>query len=78
MSGKRAPPPNSNCSERARLIASEEGFAGENIQIDDDAKINRAERGSWISAWVWVEDELARSDLDDECNGGSDDLEPLM
>jgi hypothetical protein len=37
--------------EKARLIAAKEGFAGDNIQIDDDAKINRAERGAWVAAF---------------------------
>jgi hypothetical protein len=60
------------------IVAEIEEATQHKIQVDDDAKIGRADRGAWIEAWLWVADELARSDLDDECNGGTDDSEPLM
>jgi hypothetical protein len=51
----------------AKGIAAKIGEATQHeIQIDNDAKINRAERGAWVEVWLWVEDELARSDLDDD------------
>jgi hypothetical protein len=50
---------------KARLIATDKGFAGNDIQIDDDAEINKEDRGAWIQAWIFLEDELIRSDLQD-------------
>lgn len=62
----KEPPPRSDedleLIEKAREHAAE-GYSGDDIQIDDDAKITRSDRGWWIAAWVWVEDELAKSDL---------------
>lgn len=40
-------------------------YVGDNLQIDDDAKIAKTERGWWVAAWVWVEDELTKSDLEE-------------
>jgi hypothetical protein len=50
--------------ERAQDIAAGEGFIGDTIQIADDAKVNKAEKGWWVAAFVFVEDELTRSDID--------------
>ena len=50
---------------RAQTIAEMDGFIGDSVTISDDAKINKTERGAWIEAWVWIEDELAQSDLDE-------------
>jgi hypothetical protein len=49
--------------ERAQEIAADKGFSGENIAVHEDAKILKESRGSWVAAWVWIEDELTRSDL---------------
>lgn len=49
---------------RAQEIAGSEGFVGELIQISDDAKVNKDERGWWVEAYVFIEDELTRSDYD--------------
>lgn len=27
------------------------------IEIDDDAKLSSVDNGSWVAAWVWVNDE---------------------
>jgi hypothetical protein len=50
--------------ELAQDIAAGEGFIGDTIQISDDAKVNKAEKGWWVEAFVFVEDELTRSDID--------------
>ena len=36
------------------------------LQVDDDAEVNSEARGSWVQAWIFVEDELVRSDLADD------------
>jgi hypothetical protein len=43
-----------------------ERYAGDdNILINDNARITHAERGAWVSAWLWIEDPLTRSDLEE-------------
>lgn len=32
-------------------------YAGEDIQIDENALISEGEDGSWVQAWVWVSNE---------------------
>ena len=51
---------------KAQEQAEEEGYQGDEIRIEDDAKIEKVERGAWVQAWVWVLDPLAQSDLDVE------------
>jgi hypothetical protein len=51
---------------RAQEIAASEGFVGELIQISDEAKVNKDEKGWWVEAWVFIEDELTRSDYDQD------------
>jgi hypothetical protein len=52
--------------EKARAIAAAISAATQHqLQIDANAKIHKTERGAWVEALIWVEDELARSDLDD-------------
>jgi hypothetical protein len=72
--GEPSPPPKAEMEsaepiqmrEKAKAIAAEiEKATKHEIQIDDDAKVNATPRGAWVEAWLWVEDELARSDLDD-------------
>jgi hypothetical protein len=65
--------PRTQSDESIQAIAQARGIAAEiekatqhKLQIDNNAKITRTERGSWSEAWIWVEDELARSDLDDD------------
>jgi hypothetical protein len=50
---------------RALERAEEEGYQGDDIQIHEDAKIEKMERGGWVEAWVWVEDPLAQSDVEE-------------
>lgn len=53
-------------AEEVEIVTkAQEKYSGDSIQVDDDAKITRVERGWWVGAWVWVEDELTRSDLED-------------
>lgn len=28
--------------------------SNDDIEIDDDAKLSRADNGTWVTAWVWV------------------------
>jgi hypothetical protein len=42
-----------------------EGYASNTIEIREDAKIDKMERGAWVGAWVWVDDPLAQSDLEE-------------
>jgi hypothetical protein len=48
--------------EQAREIAA--GITEAKIEISADAKVNRTERGAWVESWIWVEDELTHSDID--------------
>jgi len=48
--------------EQARGIAA--GIKEAEIKIDENAKVNRTDRGAWVESWLWVEDELTRSDYD--------------
>lgn len=44
-------------SERATLEeidAARIEYGNDDIQIDDDAAVSRADNGAWVSAWVWV------------------------
>jgi hypothetical protein len=44
-------------NDREMLIeAARADYADENVQIDDNATILPAETGSWVAAWVWVQD----------------------
>lgn len=47
-----------------RIVAEQCGVEG--IKVEDNAKIinDEDDRGWWVEAWVFVEDELSRSDLD--------------
>ena len=39
------------------IEAAREGYASDEIEIDDDAVCSTGEGGTWVSAWVWVEEE---------------------
>lgn len=59
--------PRARSAEALKIIAqARERYASDDIQIDDDAKITKTDREAWVAAWVRVEDELARSDLNDD------------
>jgi hypothetical protein len=67
------PKPRTQSDESIQAIAQARGIAAEiekatqhKLQIDANAKIHKTERGAWVEALIWVEDELARSDLDDD------------
>jgi hypothetical protein len=32
-------------------------YGSDDIEIDDDAKISEADKGTWVAAWVWVPEE---------------------
>lgn len=36
---------------RARDLYSD----GVTISVDDDAKVSRADDGTWVQAWVWID-----------------------
>ena len=36
---------------------AEDRYASDDVEIDDKPIFSPAERGTWVSAWVWVEDE---------------------
>ena len=44
--------------EQARALGAGEGFKGDVFMVDDAAKVNHAERGWWVEAWVFIEDPL--------------------
>jgi hypothetical protein len=75
--GEPSPPPKAKAQsaktieaiETARAIAieiEEETKRKHKLQIDGDAKVTHEDRGTWVESWLWVEDPLARSDLDDD------------
>lgn len=42
----------------AEIEAARDEYAigsDDNIEIDDDASTSRADAGTWVSAWVWVQ-----------------------
>jgi hypothetical protein len=60
--------PKSRSEKELQIIAqAHEDYPDDNHQFDDEkAKIAYTDRGAWVGCWVWVEDRLARSDLDEE------------
>jgi hypothetical protein len=65
------PPPRVRLAaiEGARVIIAEieaETKRKHKLQVDDDAEVNTESRGSWVQAWIFVEDELVRNDLADD------------
>lgn len=44
--------------ERARYTWAGEHSADPGIQIDDDAVVSPSEGGSWVAAWVWLDEEV--------------------
>lgn len=30
-------------------------WAGEDLQIYDDAPVSEADQGAWVQAWVWID-----------------------
>lgn len=41
---------------RARDLALHRYCAGDNIEIDDDARLSHGDDGLWVQAWLWVDD----------------------
>ena len=41
--------------QAAQLIqAARDNYANDDIEIDDDARFSLADEGTWVAAWVWV------------------------
>lgn len=51
----------------ARQLFAEK--SSDNIEVDDDARLSRAEKGSWVQAWVYVHYEDCEPEKCDECSG---------
>jgi hypothetical protein len=48
---------------RARALeAARVRYAEDEVAIDDDAKLSEADEGTWVSAWVWVNDNEMEDD----------------
>lgn len=39
------------------ISAAREAYGDDECEIDDDAQVSEGEGGTWVAAWVWVEDE---------------------
>lgn len=58
------------CEEVREIVASDEEreaaanlHATDDLEIDDEASVSRADDGYWVSAWVWVPE---RDEAEDE------------
>jgi hypothetical protein len=49
----------------AYITLAAEKYTNDYIEIRENAKIDKTERGAWIEAWVWIDDPLAQSDLEE-------------
>lgn len=38
------------------IAAARDEYASDDVEIDDNPSISRADDGTWVSAWVWVPD----------------------
>lgn len=38
----------------AEIEAARNAYADDDLEIDDDAAVSRADDGYWVGAWVWI------------------------
>jgi hypothetical protein len=41
-------------TDEAYIAAARETYCSDDLEIDDTPALSRAEKGSWVAAWVWV------------------------
>ena len=64
-------------NDEYRDLAREAYALGDDVQVDDDARVSAADGGAWIQAWLWVEDPEPEESYAEAHRGFGSNVKPV-